>query len=189
MDTETIFKKAIANNLNQSLTNLGYEITNGYKGFIQYECSKNILVFVFDWQRAYDFECRLRFKDELIDYPVEEIIRKLENTDQVVEPEFTDDYNLIFNKWTSNLSKQLVDKKIQSISKDSPIIRQSKVEILQQTKDYNLELRINQIKRSVDKAWSEKNYETVVNLLTKDKELLPKSYDKKFQIAKKRINQ
>jgi len=53
---------------------------------------------------------------------------------------------------------------------------------------YNKELQAYQTKIDADQAWNSKDFKLFIKIMKEKSTELPKSYDKKFQIAEKRTS-
>jgi hypothetical protein len=188
MDKEQVFKQSIADNLDETLIELGYSRTHEYKGVVEYRNSNNILTFVFEWNQAYGFYCQLQFANEQTDYPLSTVINRLKNSNQT-EPGFGTEFPELINKWTSELKNEIPELGINLLTKTSVVIQALRSEFDQRTLEYNQQLELESVKRTADEAWNSKNYQNYLNAVNDKLEQLPSSYSKKLSIAKKRITE
>lgn len=187
MDKELVFKEAITTHLKSYLEGIGYRQNQPFKGLIKYKSPNNILHFVYEWNQSQDWYCTLSFEKELYDYPINLLVEKNEKNNNA-SPIFSGDFTEMVNAWAATLLIQLKQIKIESITIESNLIKQLKEEFLKRTSEYNTQLQLERVKRQADKVWHEKNYKLVVENLEKNLIALPKSYTKKFEIAKKKIS-
>lgn len=187
MDKEHLFKDSITKNLDDTLTGLGYSRTREHKGALEYRNSKNILKFVFEWNRDYSFYCQLEFAGEQIDYPLSIVINRLKNPIETKSPELGTEFGERVNKWTEELKNDIPEFGINLLTKSSEVIYKLKKEIEQQSLEYNQQLQLEAVKRTADEAWNSKNYPIYINAVSGILGQLPPSYSKKLEIAKNQI--
>jgi hypothetical protein len=189
MDKEQVFKQSIANNIDETLIELGYSRTHEYKGVVEYRNSNNILTFVFEWNQAYGFYCQLQFEDEQTDFPLSIVINRLKNSTQTESPLFGTEFRELINNWTNELKNEIPELGINLLTKSSEIIQELRSEFEQRTLEYNQQRELEYAKRTADEAWNSKNYQNYVNAVNGKLGQLPSSYSKKLEIAKKQITE
>ena len=189
MDKEQVFKQSIADNLDETLIELGYSRTHEYKGVVEYRNLNNILTFVFEWNQAYGFYCQQQFAGEQTDFPLSIVINRLKNSTETKSPVFDTEFHELVNKWTSELKNEIPELGINLLTKTSVVIQELRSEFDQRTLEYNQQLELESVKRTADEAWNSKNYQNYLNAVNGKLEQLPSSYSKKLSIAKKRITE
>ncbi|MGD1892484.1 MAG: hypothetical protein ACFB15_18080 [Cyclobacteriaceae bacterium] len=187
MDKELLFKQAVSTKLGEYLAEFGYKQAHVYKGLIQFQCPNNNLIFIYEWNQTQTFYCSLGFDGELQDYPVDLVIRRIKNENKQKGFKISRDFEQRVNDWAATLRRQFSEIKIENISKQAEVIRQLREELSEQTRSYNRELELNQIKFRIDQAWHKRDYKSIVKILKNQQYELPASYIKKFEIAKKKM--
>ncbi|WP_139177553.1 hypothetical protein [Roseivirga pacifica] len=166
---------------------MGYSRTREYKGLLEYRNSKNILNFIFEWNRDYSFYCQIEFAGEQTDYPLSSVIERLKNSTDTKPAKFDTQFGERVNKWTKELKNDIPKLGIHLLTKSSEVIYKLKNEIEQQSLEYNQLLELEALKRSADEAWNSNNYQNYMNAVNGKLGQLPLSYSKKLEIAKKQI--
>jgi len=187
MDKEQIFKDSLNDNLSTTLKALGYEQTLVHKGLVKFTGLNNILTFVFEWNQGNGLYCTLSFDGELIDYPLQFVMNRLNGLSDFTTSEFGQEFNELVDSWTKNLSNELPKLSIYSLTINSEVIQKLKQEFEKRNNEYNQKLELDRLRQQADVAWNSQNYEQFVRILKDRVKDLPDSYSKKLSIAKKRI--
>ncbi|MFT6948866.1 MAG: hypothetical protein ACJARP_003300 [Vicingaceae bacterium] len=187
MDKEQKFKDSINNNLNNTLKALGYKRTLVQKGLVEFTGINNILTFVFEWNQDYGLYCQLKFDGELMDYPLQFVTNRLKGLSDFTTPDFGQDFNELVDNWTRNLSIELPELSINSLTIKSEVIQKLKQEFEKRNDEYNLKLELDGLRQQADIAWNSQNFKQFIALMSNRAAEFPDSYSKKLSIAKKRI--
>jgi hypothetical protein len=187
MDKEQKFKDSINDNLSNTLKALGYERTLVHKGLVEFTGSNNILTFVFEWNQDFGLYCQVKFDGELMDYPLQFVMNRLKGLSDFTTPDFGQDFNELVDNWTKNLSIELPELNIYSLTIKSEVVQELKQEFEKRNNEYNQNLELDGIRQQADVAWNSQNFRKFIAIMSDRASELPDSYSKKLSIAKKRI--
>ena len=146
--------------------------------------------FFFEWNQGYGFGCNLGFNDDepfAYEFPLGFVISKLKANKLVIEPTFGREFSRQIHDWVQETNFQVSQYQVQNIKYDDKIIEELRAEFRNRDKEYNREKQLEQIKRSADKAWNEKDFKSLITILNDKLEGLPSSYKKKLELARKKI--
>ena len=187
MDKEQKFKNSINDNLSNTLKALGYERTLEHKGLVEFTGTNNILTFVFEWNQDYGLYCNLKFADELMDYPLQFVTNRLKGLSEFTTTEFGQGFDDLVDNWTENLSTELAELDVYSLTVKSEVIQDLKREFEQRNNEYNQKLELDGLRQQADDAWNSQNFRQFKAIISDRVSEFPCSYAKKLSIAKKRM--
>ncbi len=152
MEKVTIFKEVVLNNTSPYLLGVGYKVFKVEKGYIEYKCPTNRILFIFNWRQDQTFYCSIRFESDMGDYPVDQIIKKLAENPPYLFGQHSEDFDLIITNWTIYLVKEFAKHDIEMITRNSAVIQELRNEERQEAQLYTQKLKTDNIQKNADKA-------------------------------------
>ena len=187
-DDATIFKELIISKMEPVLIGMGYKKTEEYKGFFEYQSTNNRLVFVYNWSRERTYYCEIRFDGSYESYVLGNVINKMKSVTPKILLIFEKrEFIVKINEWVEQILVLLKENDVPNIRFDTPVIQELRTKNDKQNTEYALQRNIDYLKNGADTAWKTKNYKQYISFVSQRIELLPPSYAKKLEIAKKKL--